>query len=42
MKYASERYFGRFLLMKMFDQFDKKPIEKGFQLFLETPTTFQN
>lgn len=42
LKYASERYFSRFLLIKMFDKFQKKPLQKSFELYLETPTTYAN
>ena len=42
LKYASERYFSRFFLIKMFDKFKKKTAEKSFELYLETPTTYVN
>ena len=42
LKYASERYFSRFMLIKMFDKFKKKQVEKSFELYLETPNTYDN
>ena len=28
--------------MKMFDKFQKKPVQKSFDLYLETPTAYVN
>lgn len=30
------------MLIKMFDKFKKKPVEKSFELYLETPVTYTN